>query len=157
MGVQIGIKLLGLSTSVSMLSLLLSSSALLLASQRDFESMAKSLSDSGRKATSPALLTGKSGVAHEFAFAVKSEEGKTKFVVDAELSVKEVNEMKVLAFFVKVFDVSPEHSILCVSPHLSDRASALAKEYHITVLQNDAPRKLVGMAAEAVEKILKSG
>lgn len=119
--------------------------------------MAKHISDSGRKAASPALLTGKSGVAHEFALAVLSGDQKTKVVVDTELSVKEVNEMKVLAFFVKVFDVSPEHAILCVSPRLGERASALAKEYRITVLENDTPRKLVGMAAEAVEKILKAG
>jgi len=127
---------------------------LLLSSERDFESMAKRLSEAGVPATAGATLVGKSGTRHDFAFAVTQPTGKAKLVVDTALSVDGVDETKVLAFYVKVFDVGPERAILAVSPKLTDRAKALAREYRIIVLENEAPRKLVPMVAETVEKAL---
>ena len=109
------------------------------------------------KACAPASLIGKSGVKHEFAFAITPDAEKAKVVVDTELSVDEVDEMKVLKFFVKVFDVAPERAILCVSPKLNERAAVLAREYKILVCENDVPKKLVGQAEDAVEVILADG
>jgi hypothetical protein len=127
---------------------------LFLSSERDFESMAKRLSESGVPAAAGATLVGKSGTKHDFALAVTQPTGKAKLVVDTALSVNGVDETKVLAFYVKVFDVGPERAILAVSPKLTDRAKALAKEYRIIVLENEAPRKLVPMVADTVEKAL---
>jgi hypothetical protein len=123
----------------------------------DFESMASDLNRKGVKACAPAAIVGKSGVKHEFAFALMPDSGKAKIVVDTELSVKEVDEMKVLKFYVKVFDVSPEKAILCVSPKLGARAATLAREYGITVLESDVPRKLVPMAEKVVNESVGSG
>jgi len=131
--------------------------ALFLETKGDFESMASEMNRKGVKAHAPAAIVGKSGVRHEFAFAVIPETGKTKVVVDTELSVKEVDEMKVLKFYVKVFDVSPEKAILCVCPKLGARAATLAKEYGITVLEDDVPRKLIPMAEDAVNEFVGSG
>jgi hypothetical protein len=142
----------GLPAAGSLLGLSLMSSVFVLEAQRDFESFASQFSDKGAQA--PAFIVGKSGVKHEFAFAIVPPSMKAKVVVDTELSVKEVDEMKVLKFYVKVFDVSPEKAILCVSPKLGERARALAGEYGITVLENEVPRKLIGMASEAVEKAM---
>jgi hypothetical protein len=142
----------GLSSPASLLSLSLLSSVFVLESQRDFESVAAELSKQGAQA--PAFIMGKSGVKHEFAFAIIPPSKKAKVVVDTELSVKEVDEMKVLKFYVKVFDVSPEKAILCVSPRLGERARSLAKEYGIMVLEDEVPRKLIGMASEAVQKAM---
>jgi hypothetical protein len=129
-------------------------SMVLMASERDFESMAKKLTGPGVQATSPAVLTGKSGIKHEFSLVVRSDGSKPRVVVDEALSVKEVNELKVLAFYVKVFDVAPEKAILCVSPKLDDRARSLANEYKITVLENEQPRKLIPMAGDAIKGFL---
>jgi len=119
-----------------------------------FENLAQSLGKKGVKAGAPASLMGKSGVKHEFAFALIPEGGKAKMVVDTELSVNEVDEMKVLKFYVKVFDVGPEKAILCVSPKLNGRAAVLAHEYGIEVFEDDVPKKLVGLAEKAVEDVL---
>jgi hypothetical protein len=119
-----------------------------------FDDLAQSLGKKGIKAGAPASLMGKSGVKHEFAFALLPEGGKAKMVVDTELSVNEVDEMKVLKFYVKVFDVGPEKAILCVSPKLNGRAAVLAHEYGIEVFENDVPKKLVGLAEKAVEDVL---
>lgn len=129
-------------------------SAAFLVSTEDFESMAKKLVESGVEASAGASLPGRSGIKHEFAFSVLEPSGKPKLVVDTALSVNEVDETKVLAFYVKAFDVGPEKSVLAVSPRLNEKARVLAKEYRIIVLENEAPRKLVHMVAETVEDIL---
>ena len=147
----LALHLLGVDLSASVFTLSLVSSAILLESHGDFESVASSLAGGGKQAKAPAQMVGKSGVKHEFSLAVfSSPGGSPEVVVDAELSVKDVDEMKVLKFYVKVFDVSPKKSILCVCPRLTDRARSLAKEYGITVLESDVPRKLVQMAANEI-------
>jgi len=123
-----------------------------MASEQDFESMAKKLSGSGVQAFAPAVVVGKSGVRHEFSLAVGGP--KPRVVVGEALSMKEVDDLKVLSFYAKVFDVGPERAILCVSPGLDQRAKALAKEYKITVLENETPRKLIPMAGDAIKGIL---
>ena len=128
-----------------------------LASATDFETYAGNLSRKGVRAQAPASIVGRSGVKHEFAFAVTEGSGKTKVVVDTELSVREVDEMKVLKFYVKVYDVGPEKAILCVSPKLNPRAATLAHEYGLSVLEEEVPRRLVQKAADAVDSITESG
>ncbi len=102
---------------------------------------------------SPATLVGNSGIRHEFAFAVVPESGKPAVVIDTELSVGDVDDTKVLKFYVKVFDVRPEKAILCVSPKLSQRAAALSREYGIEVLEDEVPRNLVKLAGKAIGKL----
>jgi len=127
--------------------------AALLAEPKDgFETMASELARKGMKAHAPATIVGKSGVKHEFAFALIQDPGKAKVVVDTELSVRDVDEMKVLKFYVKVFDVGPEKAVLCVSPKLAPRAATLAKEYGITVLEDEVPKKLIPMAEKLVNE-----
>lgn len=126
-------------------------------SQRDFESMAANYSGGKMKASAPALILGKSGVKHEFSFALLEDPGKPVVVVDTELSVKEVDEMKVLKFYVKVFDVSPSKAVLCVSPKLAERARSLAKEYGIVVLEDDLPRNLINKASDVVKTLVNKG
>jgi len=130
---------------------------LVLETKGDFETIATELNKKGVKAHAPAAIIGKSGVKHEFAFALMPDTGKARIVVDTELSVKEVDEMKVLKFYVKVFDVSPEKAVLCVSPKLGARAATLAKEYGITVLEDDVPRRLIPMAEKVVNEFVGSG
>jgi hypothetical protein len=122
----------------------------------DFGSFAKTLSMKGASAVAPAQIKGRSGVRHEFALALLAEPGKAKVVLDAELSTAEVDEVKVLKFYVKVFDVAPEKAVLCVSPKLAQRAAALAKEYDIVVLEDESPLSLVSKAEKFVEQDFKA-
>jgi hypothetical protein len=153
--IEVGLRVLGVTSSPPVFAFSLLASALILESRRDFDSVASELGKKGVRAQAPAVLMGKSGVKHEFAFAVLEEEGKARVVVDTELSVREVDEMKVLKFYVKVFDISPAKAILCVCPGLGQRAKSLAKEYGITVLEDEVPRNLIPKASEAVEKMLQ--
>jgi len=142
---------------ITLLALPLATIGLMVETKADFETIASELSRKGVKASAPAAIVGKSGVKHEFAFALVPDTGKTKIVVDTELSVKDVDEMKVLKFYVKVFDVGPEKAVLCVCPRLGERAATLAKEYGITVLEDDVPRKLIPMAEKVVNEFVGSG
>ena len=135
----------------------LAPAGIFLQSSGDFESMASNLSKRGLKAKAPASIIGKSGVKHEFAFALLPETGKAMIVLDTELSVKEVDEMKVLKFYVKVFDVGPEKSVLCVSPKLGARAATLAKEYGIVVIEDDVPRRLISTAEKLINETIDPG
>ena len=122
-----------------------------------FETIADELNRKGVKALAPASIVGKSGVKHDFAFAVVPDSGKVRIVLDTELSVKEVDEMKVLKFYVKVYDVSPDKAVLCVCPKLATRASALAREYGITVLEDDLPKRLIPLAEKVVTEAMEKG
>ena len=140
-----------------LLALPFASIALVTETGGGFETIASQLNRRGVKAYAPAAIIGKSGVKHEFAFALVPDPGKTKIVVDTELSVNEVDEMKVLKFYVKVFDVCPEKAVLCVCPKLGERAATLAKEYGITVLEDDLPRRLIPMAEKVVNEFMDLG
>ena len=124
-------------------------------SQDNFEALAKRLTGSGARASAPAVLVGRSGARHEFALAVQSAKGGPKVVVDTALSLKSVDDIQVLSFYAKVFDLSPEHAVLCVSPHLGPGGKVLAKEYKISVLENEVPKALVSMASEYIDDLLK--
>lgn len=156
-GAELALRLAGLPTQDTFYAFSILSSLMLLESQRDFESVAAEFNADGLRASAPSMLFGKSGVKHEFSFGILSEGGKPKVVLDTELSVKEVDEMKVLKFYVKVFDVSPETAILCVSPRLSERAKQLAEEYSIKVIEDETPRNLIPLAGRAVKELMGRG
>ena len=145
------------TSSAFLLGFPVASIALVVETKGDFETIASELNRRGIKAHAPAAIVGKSGVKHEFAFALVPDSGKARVVVDTELSVRDVDEMKVLKFYVKVFDVGPEKAVLCVSPRLGTRAATLAKEYGIIVLEDDVPRKLIPMAAKVVNEFIGLG
>lgn len=115
-----------------------------------FSSLAGALCKMGLKAQAPAQIQGRSGVKHEFALAVRTE-AKANVVLDAELSLNEVDEMKVVRFYIKVLDVGPQRAILCVSPRLDKRAALLAKEYGVAVLESEEPVRLARMAARRID------
>ncbi len=147
---QLGIIAAGAVGPFGPLPLALHPSAFILTSMTGFGGLADGISKKGKNARAPAVIVGSSGVKHEFAFAITPESKKPKVVVDTELSVEDVDDTKVLKFYVKVFDVQPEKAILCVTPKLSERAAALAREYGIEVLEDEVPRRLVERAAEVI-------
>jgi hypothetical protein len=144
---------LSFGTPLTLLGLSLLPAAVVLEARRDLESVAADLSREGIKSQAPAMITGKSGIKHEFALAVVGGDGKPKVVVDTELSIKDVDEMKVLKFYVKVFDVSPDKAVLCVSPRLNERAKSLAKEYQIIIAEDEVPKNLISATEKLVKQI----
>ncbi len=118
----------------------------------NFESLAKKYAGTGLLAAASAKLAGNSGVKHAFALAVTNQDGTVKVVADAALSVSEVDEVKVLAFFAKVYDVKPKAAVLCVSPKLNPGAAELARQYGLCVIESEKPRELIPMLAKTIDK-----
>jgi hypothetical protein len=126
----------------------------LMGTEVDFGSLAKRLSAAGHQASASGKVTGKSGVKHQFSFMVMGADGSPEVVAETALSVTDVDETKVLAFFVKVFDVKAKHAILCASPRLNPGAQALANQYKIITIEHEKPRELVPMLSRTVDRLL---
>jgi hypothetical protein len=148
----VGLQALGFPHCIIYVSLL--SSAIGLGTHVNFESLAKKYISEGRLAGTSTKVLGRSGVKHSFAFSVSGEDGEVQVVADTALSVSEVDEVKVLGFYAKVYDVKPKAAILCVSPKLSPGASELAKQYGLHVIEQERPRELIPMLATTIDKIL---
>ena len=121
----------------------------------DFEALSVRLSKAGVRASAPAFLVGRSGAKHEFAFSLHSERLAPQLVVGTALSLKPIGEVEVLSFYAKVFDVSPQHSLLCVSPRLEFGGKRLAMEYDISIVENEVPKLLIPMATKYIEDLLE--
>lgn len=130
------------------------SSAIGLGTHVNFESLAKRYIDAGHLASTSSSVLGASGVKHRFAFTVSGEDGVMQVVADTALSVTDVDEVKVLSFFAKVYDVKPKAAVLCVSPRLNPRAAELARQYGLSVLEHEKPRELIPMLAKTIDKIV---
>jgi len=122
----------------------------------NLKSVAKRYVSRGFSAKAPWSLIGRSGVSHEFSFTVASSKLQGPVVADTELSVSDVDETRILAFYVKVYDIGTQNGILLVSPRLSPRAKGLAEEYHLMVVEKEEPSMLVPLLTLAVDQILAS-
>ncbi len=132
------------------------SSIFFLGSQVDFEPLAKVCAAAGRKAGTSVEVVGRSGIKHSFSMAVMSKDGSPELVADAAVADSEVGEVKVLGFYVKVYDVKPKMGVLCVSPKLTAGAADLAAKYGLTVLESERPTDLPAMLRQVVEKAIAS-
>jgi len=130
------------------------SSAIGLGTQVDFEALANRYIAAGHLASTTSSLVGASGVKHRFDFEISREDGVVQVVADTVLSVAEVDEVAVLKFFTKVYDVKPRAAVLCVSPRLSRGAADLAREYKLFVIEQEKPNELIPTLAKTVDKII---
>lgn len=130
------------------------SSAIGLRTRFDFESLAKKYVDAGYLASTSSSVLGASGVKHSFKLWVSEEDGAMQVLADTVLSETEVDEVKVLGFFAKVYDVKPKAAVLGVSPRLTPHAAELARQYGFVVCENEKPRELIPMMERTIDKII---
>lgn len=87
---------------------------------------------------SPLVVTGKSGVRHSFTLGIK-DTVSVVLACDVVVGSSPIDETKVLALFIKVYDVNARNVILCGVPSLTPEANKLASQYKMAVLE--APEK----------------
>jgi len=102
--------------------------------------------------SSPATLTGKSGVKHVFSFATGGKDD-IGIVGDVILGTTDKDETKVLSLFIKVYDVGAKRSILCVTPRLTPEASRLARLYNILTIESPDPKLLPHMLQDLLRRL----
>ena len=107
------------------------------------------------KVEAPSKIVGKSGIEHEFTFALRlngenQEQDRLDIVADLYSHEKEVELEKILAFQAKVTDVKPNESILMVIPKLEKSGKVLGESYGIHVVEANDAKEL----SEKVKKLL---
>ncbi|MDW7978247.1 MAG: hypothetical protein RMH74_05535 [Candidatus Caldarchaeum sp.] len=101
----------------------------------------------------PAVLTGSSGVAHEFTLYLNKVDGdpSTGVVLDV---VSEVEDSKIYELFTKSFDVKAGAAFLLVLGGVSDTLMRLVKTFNIELINAGSMDELIEKARAAIDKKL---
>ena len=103
---------------------------------------------------SPLVVTGKSGVRHSFTLGIKDQVSVT-LACDAVVGPSPIDETKVLALFIKVYDVNARHVILCGIPSLTPEAKKLASQYKMVVIEASDKEQAFAKLGEELSKLPK--
>ncbi len=96
------------------------------------------LLERGYRTLIPGTIPGDSEVKHTFdVIAYTGNSDDSFLVIDFAISNKPVEEKKVIAMFAKVYDTTPQRSIIVAVPRLTDDARKLAEQYSIDVVETD--------------------
>jgi len=87
---------------------------------------------------SPLVVTGRSGVRHSFTLGMK-DSVSVVVACDVVVGPAPIDETKVLALFIKVYDVNAKNVVLCAVPSVTSEAKKLASQYKMAVVE--APEK----------------
>jgi len=126
----------------------------------DFQSILKKAAGEGWTIQAPAVLRGKSGVEHHFAFAVWNEgrdpsRNPPDLLADALVSEVEVDSNQVFASLAKIFDVKPCESILIAVPKASEKARMIARSYDIKIVEAEKVAKVEELVTAAISECMK--
>jgi len=126
----------------------------------DFKSLMEEMAAMGELGQAPATVTGKSGVEHEFAFALWDSGGNTaqrtpEVVADLHVSGEALDPMLVLAFFAKGMDVGSKVKILMTMPGLDKAGKLLVKSYNVHVVEAETAAELKGKVKDLLQMITK--
>ena len=100
----------------------------------------------------PYAATGKSGVRHQFTLGA-AKNGKTSLACDIVVGNAPVDETKVLALFIKVYDLEATSPVLCAVPSISEGARRLAGQYKISVLESSDSGHLAAKLSDLLPKL----
>lgn len=112
----------------------------------------KFLTKEGWKVDSPANVNGKSGVEHSFDMvAFKGSKIKETMVIDIATSEEMVAEQPVVALFAKIFDVSPNKSLLIAIPKINDNGKKMAALYKIRIIEAKDQTQVINQLKEILK------
>lgn len=125
----------------------------------DFSLLLREIAE-GWHCQSPAVIRGKSGVEHRFAFAIwadGSDPSRDAPEVLAEVIVSDakVDSDRTLASLAKILDVKPREGLLMVMPKLDNKGRMLANSYDVHVVEAEEASELMEKAGGALEEALK--
>jgi len=101
------------------------------------------LLERGYRTLIPGTISGDSEVKHTFdVIAYTGNRDDSFLVIDFAISIKPVEETKVIAMFAKVYDTTPQRSIIVAVPRLTDDARKLAEQYSIDIVETDGASEI---------------
>jgi hypothetical protein len=104
--------------------------------------------------SSALVVTGKSGIKHSFTLGMK---GPVSIVLACDIVVgpAPIDETKVLALFIKVYDVNANNVVLCTVPSLTPEARKLASQYKMVVLEAPEKEQVFAELPDVLRKVPK--
>jgi hypothetical protein len=72
---------------------------------------------------------------------------------DAVVGPAPIDETKVLALFIKVYDVNVKHVILCAVPSLTAAAKKLASQYKMVVLEAQEKEQVFAKLSDYLRRL----
>jgi len=104
--------------------------------------------------SSPLVVTGKSGVRHSFTLGTRDAVAVV-LACDIVVGASPIDETKVLALFIKVYDVNARNVILCSVPSLTQEARRLASQYKMVVLEAPSRELIIEKLSDALHEMPK--
>ncbi|MCS7098093.1 MAG: hypothetical protein NZ922_03830 [Candidatus Methanomethyliaceae archaeon] len=101
--------------------------------------------------SSPGVLIGKSGIAHQFSIVAVDSTGRN-IVIDLITSKGKVGEGEILSSFLKNADVNPYKAIVIAIPGLTEGARKLATTYGINVVSGENPSEIMSQLKPLIPK-----
>jgi len=129
----------------------------------DVEELVRPLREEGLAVEARAVVVGRSGVAHDFSFAVwgdaragsEGAKDRSPMVVGSVHTSERVTASDVLALYAKAFDVGVEAKLIATRGTVDEEARELAKIYGIEIVESRDPKELVGKVKERVLDAIK--
>ena len=112
----------------------------------------KFLTENGWKVKSSAKINGKSGTEYTFdIIAFKGSKSKESMVIDIVTSEEMVLEQPVVTLFAKIFDVTPNRSLLIAMPKINDNGKKMAELYKIQIIEAKDQTQVIEKLKKIVE------
>jgi len=125
----------------------------------DVKAITKPLVDKGWYVEAPAILTGRSGVTHDVAFAAwankRKIDGSPDMVSEIYVSEKIADSVIILAFWAKALDLGAKEKVLMVVPGLDEKARMLARSYNMRVVEAKSIHELQEIASTLLRKMIE--
>lgn len=123
----------------------------------DLEAVLKPLRDEGLSVVAPATLHGRSGVKHDFSFAIKDNGGASPTLVGSvHSSDRALSAVDVLALWAKASDAGVQHKIMITLSGVDESGKSLAEAYGMKIIEGKDAEELAAKVKEHVMKMVKS-
>lgn len=122
----------------------------------DIEAILKPIRDAGFSVKSPITLYGRSGVKHDFSFAVwYSDDAPPIIVGSLYLSDKAASAADVLALWAKATDVGVQHKVMVTPSGIDEGGRGLAEAYDIKVVEGKDPQEIAAKVKDCVMRMIE--
>ncbi|MEM1673642.1 MAG: hypothetical protein QXN24_05310 [Candidatus Bathyarchaeia archaeon] len=122
----------------------------------DVEDILKPLMDMGLSIKAPATLQGRSGIKHDFSFAIWYEYEDTPSIVGSiHLLDRALSATDVLALWAKANDVGVQHRVMITFSGVSEDGRRLAAAYNLKIIEGKDAQDAAEKVREHIAELLK--
>ncbi|MEM2351614.1 MAG: hypothetical protein QXT26_04325 [Thermoproteota archaeon] len=122
----------------------------------DLDVILKPLRDEGLSVKVPVTLHGKSGVKHDFSFAISYTDGVSPDIVGSvHISERAASATDVLALWAKTSDAGIQHKVLITLSGVDEGGKGLAEAYGLKIIEGKSIEEIAFKVRDHVTRIIK--